>query len=179
MRLFHQASLGFLDLAILTYKYLVWARENRNPIVIVYLLTTGMICLNSIFTILALNSEFETRPDYIRYARSLSGGFAPGVTTFTKSLDITYALSFLFTWIATAILLYSYYNKTNRLVYWISISVPILYFFTLIQPFVLNLFYNNVSDIIGHMQESPILYSYIPLNLLAEFYLELPFGECP
>ena len=73
--------------------------ENRNPIVIVYLPTTGMICLNSIFTILALNSEFETRPDYIRYARSLSGGFAPGVTTFTKSLDITYALSFLFTWI--------------------------------------------------------------------------------
>ena len=92
-----------------------------------------MICLNSIFTILALNSEFESRPDYIRYARSLSGGFSPGVTTFTKPLDITYALSFLSTWIATAILLYSYYNKTNRLVYWISMSVPILYFFTLIQ----------------------------------------------
>ena len=105
MRLFHQASLVFLDLAILTYKYLVWARENRNPIVIVYLLTTGMICLNSIFTILALNSEFETRPDYIRYARSLSGGFAPEVTSFTKSLDITYALSFLFTWIVIAIML--------------------------------------------------------------------------
>ncbi len=139
-------SLGFSALAILTYKYVVWSKENRNPIVIVYLLATSMICLNSIFTILSLNSEFENRPDYIRYARNFSGGFSPGGTIFTRPLDLTYALSFLFTWIATAILLYSYYNKTNRLIYWIAMSVPILYFFSLIQPFVLNLFYNNISN---------------------------------
>lgn len=139
-------SLGFLSLAILTYKYLVWSKKNRNPIVIIYLLATSMICLNSIFTILALNAEFETRPDFIRYARGVSGGFSPGATIFTKPLEITYTLSFLFTWIATAILLYSYYNKANRLIYWIAMITPILYFFSLIQPFVLNLFYNNISN---------------------------------
>jgi hypothetical protein len=140
-------SLGFIALAMLTYKYLVWSKENRNPIIIVYLLATSMICLNSVFTILALNSEFETRPDTIRYARGLSGGFSPGATIFTKPLEITYSLSFLFTWIATAILLYSYYNKTNRLIYWIAMSAPALYFFSLIQPFVLELFYDNISNI--------------------------------
>jgi hypothetical protein len=128
------------------YKYLVWSRENHNPLVIVYLLATSMICLNSIFTILSLNLEFDIRPDYIRYARGVSGGFAPGATIFSQILDITYILSFLFTWIATAILLYSYYNKTNRLVYWIAMSVPIFYFISLIQPFVINLFYENIHN---------------------------------
>ena len=139
-------SVGFAALGILTYKYLVWSRENHNPLVIVYLLATSMICLNSIFTILSLNLEFEIRPDYIRYARGVSGGFAPGASIFSQILDITYILSFLFTWIATAMLLYSYYNKTNRLIYWIAMSVPILYFFSLIQPFVINLFYENIHN---------------------------------
>ena len=139
-------SVGFTALGILTYKYLVWSRENHNPLVIVYLLATSMICLNSIFTILSLNLEFDIRPDYIRYARGVSGGFAPGATIFSQILDITYILSFLFTWIATAMLLYSYYNKTNRLIYWIAMSVPILYFFSLIQPFVINLFYENIHN---------------------------------
>lgn len=139
-------SLGFIALAILTYKYAGWSIHNRNPLVIVYLLATCMICLNSIFTILSLNSEFDNRPDYIRYARALAGGFSPGANIFTKPLDVTYALSFLFTWIATAMLLYSYYNKNNKLIYWIAMSVPILYFFSLIQPFVLNLFFSNISN---------------------------------
>ncbi|MGA8484224.1 MAG: hypothetical protein WB706_07465 [Nitrososphaeraceae archaeon] len=97
-------SVGFTALGILTYKYLVWSRENHNPLVIVYLLATSMICLNSIFTILSLNLEFDIRPDYIRYARGVSGGFAPGASIFSQILDITYILSFLFTWIATAML---------------------------------------------------------------------------
>jgi hypothetical protein len=137
---------GFAALGILTYKYSVWSKENHNPLVIMYLLATSMICLNSIFTVLSLNLEFNIRPDYIRYARSLSGGFAPGSTLSSQILDITYILSFLFTWIATAILLYSYYNKTNRLIYWVAMGVPILYFFSLIQPFVLNLFYENIHN---------------------------------
>ena len=139
-------SVGFTALGILTYKYLVWSRENHNPLVIVYLLATSMICLNSIFTILSLNLEFDIRPDYIRYARGVSGGFAPGASIFSQILDITYILSFLFTWIATGMLLYSYYDKTNRLIYWIAMSVPILYFFSLIQPFVINLFYENIHN---------------------------------
>jgi hypothetical protein len=138
--------MGFAALGILAYKYLVWSKENHNPLVIVYLLATSMICLNSIFTVLSLNLEFDIRPDYIRYARSLSGGFAPGATIFTQILDATYILSFLFTWIATAMLLYSYYNTSNRLIYWVAMAVPILYFFSLVQPFVLNLFYENIHN---------------------------------
>ncbi|MGB5091301.1 MAG: hypothetical protein WBN72_10200, partial [Nitrososphaeraceae archaeon] len=106
--------LGFSALAILTYKYAVWSKEHRNFVVVFYLLATSMICLNSIFTVLSLNLEFIVRPDYIRYARGLSGGFLSGPNLFSQILEITYILSFLFTWIATAILLYSYYNKTNR-----------------------------------------------------------------
>jgi hypothetical protein len=138
---------GFGALGILAYKYLVWSKENHNPLVIMYLLATSMICLNSVFTVLSLNLEFDIRPDYIRYARSLSGGFASGATIFSQILDITYILSFLFTWIATAILLYSYYNKTNRVIYWIAMGIPVLYFFSLIQPFVLNLFYETIHNI--------------------------------
>jgi hypothetical protein len=96
-------SVGFTALGILTYKYLAWSRENHNPLVIVYLLATSMICLNSIFTILSLNLEFDIRPDYIRYARGVSGGFAPGATIFSQILDTTYCLLwvsciFIFDW---------------------------------------------------------------------------------
>jgi hypothetical protein len=138
--------MGFAALGILTYKYAVWSKENRNYLVIMYLLATSMICLNSIFTILSLDLQFATRPDYIRYARNLAGGFTSGTNTFSQLLTITYILSFLFTWIATGILLYSYYNKTNRLIYWVAMAVPILYFFSLVQPFVLNLFYENIHN---------------------------------
>jgi hypothetical protein len=137
---------GFVALGILTYKYLIWSKENHNPLVIIYLLATSMICLNSIFTVLTLSLEFDIRPDYIRYARGLSGGFSPGATVYSTPLQITYILSFLFTWIATAMLLYSYYDKSNRLVYCIAMSVPILYFFSLIQPSVINLFFDHIRN---------------------------------
>jgi hypothetical protein len=156
---------GFAALGILTYKYLLWSKENHNPLIIVYLLATSMICLNSIFTILSLNLEFDIRPNYIRYARGVSGGFAPGATIFTPILDATYILSFLFTWVATAMLLYSYYNKTNRLIYWAAMTVPILYFFSLVQPFVLNLFYNNIhNNIYAGIIYGLFLYSVKPVG---------------
>lgn len=138
--------MGFAAMSILTYKCLIWSRENHSSLVVMYLLATSMICLNSIFTIISLNLQFATRPDYIRYARNLAGGFTSGTNTFSQLLTITYILSFLFTWIATGILLYSYYNKTNRLIYWIAMAVPILYFFSLVQPFVLNIFYENIHN---------------------------------
>jgi len=157
--------LGFSALGILAFKYAVWSKENRNFVVVFYLLATSMICLNAIFTVLSLNLEFIIRPDYIRFARSLSGGFSPGLNLFSQILDITYILSFLFTWIATAMLLYSFYNKTNRLIYWIAMGVPILYFFSLVQPFVLNLFYQNIhNSAIAGIVYTLFLYSVKPLG---------------
>jgi hypothetical protein len=167
---------GFVALGILTYKYIIWSKENHNPLVIIYLLATSMICLNSIFTVLALNLEFDIRPDYIRYACGLSGGFAPGASIFSTPLQITYILSFLFTWIATAMLLYSYYNKSNRLVYCIAMSVPILYFFSLIQPFVI--IYSLITFGTGLMRELSTLCFHILLNPVVEFYSESHSGAC-
>lgn len=138
--------MGFSAMGILAYKYLIWSKENHSSLVVMYLLATSMICLNSIFTILSLNLQYAVRPDYILYARNLAGGFTSVTDTFSQLLTITYLLSFLFTWIATALLLYSYLNKTNRLVYWVAMAVPVLYFFSLVQPFVLNLFYENIHN---------------------------------
>ena len=138
--------MGFTAMGILAYKYLIWARENHSSLVVMYLLATSMICLNSIFTVLSLNLQYAIRPDSILYARNLAGGFTSGTNTFSQFLTITYILSFLFTWVATAILLYSYYNKTNKLIYWVAMTVPVLYFFSLVQPFVLNLFYENIHN---------------------------------
>ena len=131
---------GFVALAILTYKLIVWYKFNHNLLVAVYLLAVGTICLNSVFTVISLNTEFDIRPDIIRYARSLTGGFAPGQTMFSGILDITYILSFLLTWIATGLLLR---KMKHRIIYWIAMSVPMIYFFSQIQPFVLNLFYDS------------------------------------
>lgn len=116
--------MGFTAMGILAYKYLIWARENHSSLVVMYLLATSMICLNSIFTVLSLNLQYAIRPDSILYARNLAGGFTSGTNTFSQFLTITYILSFLFTWVATAILLYSYYNKTNKLIYWVAMTVP-------------------------------------------------------
>ena len=117
--------MGFTAMGILAYKYLIWARENHSSLVVMYLLATSMICLNSIFTVLSLNLQYAIRPDSILYARNLAGGFTSGTNTFSQFLTITYILSFLFTSVPTAILLYSYYNKTNKLIYWVAMTVPV------------------------------------------------------
>ena len=92
--------MGFTAMGILAYKYLIWARENHSSLVVMYLLATSMICLNSIFTVLSLNLQYAIRPDSILYARNLAGGFTSGTNTFSQFLTITYILSFLFTWVS-------------------------------------------------------------------------------
>jgi hypothetical protein len=134
-------TLGFIALAILTYKLSLWYKINHNLLVIAYLVAVGSICLNSILTILSLNLQFDIRPDLIHYARSLTGGFAPGPTFYSYALDITYIFSFVFTWIATGLLLR---NMKNRILYWAALGFPVIYIFTLFQPFTLNLFYDSI-----------------------------------
>jgi hypothetical protein len=52
---------------------------------------------------------------------------------------ITSILSFIPTWVATVLLLHHYVGRMGRARYWIVVSIPLVYFLSAFQPFVLTL----------------------------------------
>jgi hypothetical protein len=135
-------GLGTLVLMILAYRFISWSRSNRSIIVILYVLAVGTLCINSVFTILALDKELYPRPNNIRYSRSLTGGSATGETAYSNLLTITHVISFSLTWAASAFLSRSYWKVKNTLIYWGFASIPLVYFFSQYQPAIIEYLYS-------------------------------------
>ena len=143
-------------MALLSWRFVVWIRSNRNRLMLVYLFASLFISASAIAGIVYFLDQLFYRPDVI-YPR-IYGDFLTHTEIGNSSLVYIYtissAIAFVLLWVGTIFLLQGYRKKIGRWKYWILMSIPLLYFLSQFQPVVLNLLLSYVSD-------DPMLFNFV------------------
>jgi hypothetical protein len=161
--------LAIAMLALLSQRFLSWFKSNRNSVVLLYGLSAAILAINAGFTLLLVNNAFANMGSEIRPNMLGSGEFlvrSPWGNMLNYSYFVSSILSFLVTWVATALLLLHYSYKLGRIKYWIILAIPLIYFMSQFVTFFLNVFQPV-------FQSQPIFYS-ILVTLI--FTLSKPIG---
>ncbi len=135
-------------MAILSWRFIVWIKSNKNRLMLVYLTASLFISVSAIAGIVYFLDRLSYRPDVI-YPTTY-GGYLTHVEIGNSALvyfyTISSAIAFVLLWIGTVFLLQSYRKKLGRWKYWILMFIPLLYFLSQFQPAVLNFLLSYVSD---------------------------------
>lgn len=126
-------SMAIIIMILLGKKLISWFRARRNYVLLWYGLSSIALCINaalllSFVTILSFNLPAEQAPQVGFISRP---NFAPGLLI--SNLNIAYSISsitsFAMTWVATSIFLSHYSRRFGRVLFWVILSLPLLYFF--------------------------------------------------
>ena len=121
-------SLGIILMGYLSYRFFVWLRHNYGMTVFLYFLASALITSSAFFTLLFLYSISSM---YTIVAPKVWGSQVY-LTSFQEiSLFVTNILailSFITTWLSTAILLSYRASRIGKTKYWIIVCLPLLYF---------------------------------------------------
>jgi hypothetical protein len=134
--------------ALLSWRFIVWIRSNKNRLMIVYLIASLFISVSAIAGVVYFLDQLFYQPDVIYpktygdYLTHIEIGYSSLVYAYT----ISSAIAFVLLWTGTVLLLQSYRKKLGRWKYWILMSIPLLYFLSQFQPVVLNFLLSYVSD---------------------------------
>jgi hypothetical protein len=124
-------SLSFFILFFLTYKFLHWFNIKKNYVMLFYSLAFGTIFLESIFKLGFTEFMMILKPQIIFPMTIGSSVYIPAgsIQGFLNDLfSILSILSFLFSWIASGIMLKEYSIKVGQLKYWIIVSIPLIFY---------------------------------------------------
>ena len=130
-------------LGILAQRFISWFNVHRTLVVLVYGLAAVTLAANAIITLGFVSITLSKMYDAVGPHR---GAFAyvgyPGSLEFSLHLvyNIFSVLSFVVTWLATALLLHSYSKRLGALKYWTIVSLPLVYFLSQFPSVFLNLF---------------------------------------
>jgi len=117
-------------MVLLARRFFSWFRSNRNLVVLLYGLSTGMLAINAAFSLIFVDDLLADKPVVIQSHREFS--FMVNPNTIMGSLNSTYIISsivsFMMIWGATAILLQHYSKRFGKVKYWIILSIPLTYF---------------------------------------------------
>ena len=156
-------------LALLSQRFFSWFKSNRNTVILLYGLSAAILSINSGFTFLLVNNAFVNMPGEL-YPTMLGAGEylvrSPWGSMLNYSYFVSSILSFLVTWVATALLLLHYSYKLGKVKYWIILAIPLVYFTSQFVTFFLNIFQ-------PFFQSQPVFYG-ILVTLL--FTLSKPVG---
>jgi hypothetical protein len=155
---------------ILSILFLSWYKSQRNKIIFLYFISMLLIAFNLVMTATITVVKLTDRPDEIR---KFSGGtvdLSVGKYEFLNNIyKASSILSFISIWVTTALLMNYYREKLiNIIVYWILLSIPLLYF-------LINYIYQYIFTgiLISYLTIDPITVSILLTTFLS---LSKPIG---
>jgi hypothetical protein len=139
-------GLAILMLGLLTKRFFYWFVSNKNIIVLLYCLSTAFIAVNAgislvMSTLLLIDQPVEVQ----QIVGSMSPSIPNDIIPLNYAFILTSIISFILTWIATVLILRSYSSRLGTVKYWITVSIPLVYFLTQFQPLFISLFYSYSS----------------------------------
>ena len=150
----------------LSLLFFSWYKSNHNLIVFLYFISILIIAFNSIMTAAYTNAKVTELPNPTGEYVGSSGFFSSDrYSLLENAYRISSFMSFFSIWVTTVILMNYYKEKLiNAIVYWILLSVPLLYF--LITYFYQFIFGNLLISYVGidPVTISIILGAFISLN---------------
>lgn len=146
---------GVLFLVVLVYLLAGWFLSSRNYAIVLYSASFTIMCLNLIISLVYVVYELEYQIPLVKpysihqflvnLPRSELANF------FGSSLDLLSFLSFILTWIPTAMLLSQYKRRIGKIRYGILVSVPLIYFLFPFETYFASISHKFIVD-------SPIIF---------------------
>jgi hypothetical protein len=165
--------LSIFLMGTLAKRFFSWYSSNRSTVVIFYAISSTLIAANAVMTLMLVDIILLQQPSE---ARPHAGSVSPTASLFFASISlssilnhayvITTVASYVSFWFSTALLLYHYSERLGKTKYWISLSIPLLFFISQFMPFFVDLFSS-------FRQSEPILFSLIYTVI---FTLSKPVG---
>lgn len=124
-------TLASIMMSLLAIKFFEWFRSNRNSVVFLYGLSSGMITINLAVTCLFVADILQSQPPIVLSLHLINVPFmAPG--SMADLLDYPYAvssiLSFIIAWIATAWILRHHSHSLGTMRFWVILCLPLIFF---------------------------------------------------
>ena len=164
--LFVSYSLSFFILFFLNYQFLRWYNVKKNYMLLFYSLAFSPIFLESIFKLGFTEIMFMLKPEIIFPMTIGSSVFirADSLQAFFNNIfPILSILSFVFSWIASSIMLKEYSNKVGGTIkYWAIVSIPLIFYIS-------QFFVQLNSQIIFQLTSSNITSFSITLTIIFIF----------
>ena len=164
--LFVSYSLSFFILFFLNYQFLRWYNVKKNYMFLFFSLAFSTIFLESIFKLGFTEIMFMLKPEIIFPMTIGSSVFirADSLQAFFNNIfPILSILSFVFSWIASSIMLKEYSNKVGGTIkYWIIVSIPLIFYIS-------QFFVQINSQIIFQLTSSNITSFSITLTIIFIF----------
>jgi hypothetical protein len=159
-------TLAVAMLGLLAQRFFSWFKSNRNKVVLSYGLASVALSVNAAFTMAYVGDLFTNQPGYVS-PHILHISMAPSTNSVLNlGYVISSIISFMLTWIATVLLLRHHSKKLGKAVYWITVTIPLVYFLGQFQPLLLNAFE-------PYRMADPVLFGIIYTLV---FYLSKPVG---
>lgn len=153
----------------LSWLFFSWYKSNHSFIVFLYFISTLIIAFNLIMTGAFTGAKVSSRPTQTGEYIGSSGDITGGKYALLDSIyRISSFMSFFSIWITTALLKYYRERLINEIVYWIILSIPLVYF-------VITYFYQYflANILISYLAVDPVTVSII---LGAFLSLSKPIG---
>ena len=134
---------SIIALGLLTQRFSMWFKSRSSYIVLFYALSSGAFVTSIFFSLVFVSSIMLQIPSTIEsHGHNLLYFNNPGSFGFYvyNAYVISSIIAFILTWISTALLMYNYPKKIERLKYWTLISLPLVYFLSQFISLTLNTF---------------------------------------
>jgi hypothetical protein len=131
----HLSAFGYL--LLLVFQFIRWFKANRNYVTLAYAIGFGIISLNIIISLVYLIdfSSYQDPSPRLRSIRSQVADSSHYGSELLSVLVISYTylslLSFVCIWIPSVMLLRAYSLRIGKIKYWVLVTIPLLYFFSL------------------------------------------------
>jgi len=139
----HASALVFL--ITLVTLFVRWFRARKNYTTGLYLLSFSLVSVSVILSVVYLEYQFSfsnslSRKPYPLYSYITRQEIRPLSESLGTIFDVTYLVSFIAVWIATAILLSEYRYKLGRIKFFTLMSIPMAYYLFTFQGYFGNVF---------------------------------------
>jgi hypothetical protein len=145
---------SIIILGLLAQRFLSWFRSRKSYIVLLYAFSSISFIVSNFFSILFVSNIMLRISNVIEpHGHNLLYFNNPGSFAFYlyNSYVISSILSFILTWIATAIIMHYYPKRIKGIKYWLLVSLPLIYFLSQFVSLSLNLFASV-------LEQSPVFY---------------------
>lgn len=127
-------------LGSLAYRFLIWLRAYRSHVIFAYALASLLLSFAVVLTISNVMYMLANQPPVIFKNSAHMVAYVVSNPFFEAVFLYTSIASFLSIWLSSFFLIREYYVQTTRYKYLLLFCVPLFFFLTQFQPFLVELF---------------------------------------
>ena len=132
----YSISVGILSAFIIRMSSWVSFKRSSVPLV-VFIITLGSVTVNAIIGMVDVSLRLGDRPQETRPTLAGSMDVSKGRFNLVDNLYfLTFLLSFISAWFATATILNHYVHRLGKVKYWLIMTTPLIFFMAQFTPYI-------------------------------------------